>query len=73
MGDMSSFLFANPSAIEGAARIFDFGNNLFVYNSSPTEIEADEIALTMDYHAICRDLNSANEEHESGQGKQKPQ
>lgn len=67
MSDMySTFLFAHPTASEGAARIFDFGNLLFNYNSSQSEEEADEVALILDYQAVGNDLRRVVEEHARG-------
>lgn len=68
MGDMiieitSDFLYARPSFIEGAARIFDFGNSLNEYNSSPSGEMADEIALRMDWAVVGIDLLNAMTEY----------
>lgn len=55
----SDFLVAKPSAIEGIARLLDFGNTLNEYNCSLTAKLADEIALRMDWLAVGNDLKSA--------------
>jgi hypothetical protein len=56
MSGQSDFLFAEPSAVEGAARIFDFGNSLTEYNYSLTPEQADRIAIAMDWRAVGHDL-----------------
>jgi hypothetical protein len=63
MGNFSDFLMARPSAIEGIARIFDFGNTLNEYNVSPSERLADEIALRMDWAAVGHYLKDAMREY----------
>ena len=60
----SDFLFANPSFFEGMARIFDFGNTLNIYNSSPDEDTADSLALWLDWRATGFDIEAAIEEYE---------
>lgn len=55
----SSFLFAQPSFLEGLARIFDFSNSLPDYNFSDTVTEADTIALKNDWGAIYDDFESS--------------
>ncbi len=52
MGRYSTFLFAEPSATEGVARIVDFGNALNTYNLSDTPKQADERALRADAAAV---------------------
>lgn len=58
MEPVSDFLFAEPSFLEGVARLFDFGNTLNEYNVSPDGDAADKIALYMDFamvgSAICQ-------------------
>ena len=56
MGDLSSFLFARPSAIEGVSRILDFGDTLTEYNRSRTGAVADYIALAADCEVVGNDL-----------------
>ena len=57
----SDFMFARPSFLEGAARIFDFGGTLNEYNydkfSSGTE--ADTAAIASDWAAIGQDMYDA--------------
>lgn len=55
----SRFLFARPSAVEGVARLLDFGNMLDTYNFSPTAEKADTCALYADWCAVGDDLRAA--------------
>jgi len=59
MGKYTSFLFAQPDFLSGAARILDFGGALNVYNNSPTENIADARALHLDWKAVKADMRSA--------------
>lgn len=59
MGRFSFFLFARPSAVEGAGRLMDFGNTLFEYNNSPSTEEADANAFWSDWCALGQDFESA--------------
>ena len=56
---ISNRLFVNPSIIEGMARLFDFGNNLQVYNTSPASAEADTAALKSDWYAVGQDMKDS--------------
>lgn len=55
----SSYLFSRPSFLEGFSRIFDFSSSLNTYNDSPTEQEADMLALSNDWKAIGMDVKVA--------------
>ena len=55
----SDFLFARPTFVEGAARLFDFAGALNQYNESKTGSEADAIALRMDMRMVGADLWAA--------------
>jgi hypothetical protein len=55
MSDLSSFLFARPSFLEGVARLLDFGNTLTEYNQSLTAERADSSAFWCDWRAIGED------------------
>ena len=59
MNDLFGFLYARPSAIEGVARILDFGNTLTEYNRSLTPQQADFLALRADWRVAARDLGIA--------------
>ena len=59
MNNLFSFLYARPSAIEGVARILDFGNTLSEYNYSTTSQQADFLALRADWRVAARDLGIA--------------
>jgi hypothetical protein len=59
MHDLSTFLFARPSALEGAARILDFGNTLNEYNTSLSPAQADELALRADWQAVGNSIRES--------------
>jgi hypothetical protein len=52
-------LFARPTFLEGAARIFDFTSVLQNYRSDATEAEADTNALRSDWMAVGDDIRQA--------------
>ena len=52
MSPLSSFLFAEPSFVEGMSRVLDLGGTLNVYNVSPTGKQADSRALYADWRAV---------------------
>jgi hypothetical protein len=49
---LSTFLFANPSATSGAARMLDFWGFYDTYNISRNGAEADARALYSDWRAV---------------------
>jgi len=59
MNSLSGFLFAQPSLIEGIARLIDFGNTLEEYNSSPSPDMADALAIASDWKVVGDDLRQA--------------
>ncbi len=59
MNQLSEFLFARPSFLEGIARIVDFGGFLNEYNTSETPQEADFRALAADWQVVGDDLRTA--------------
>ncbi len=59
MAPRTDFLFAKPSFVEGASRIFDFGITLNEYNGSVSEEMADHIALYMDWAMVGDSLRKA--------------
>ena len=59
MGARSDFLYATPSFLEGAARIFDLNSTLNSYNGSPTEQYADGYAIGMDWYVVGHDIAQA--------------
>jgi len=63
MGDFHSFLFARPSFVEGAARLFDFGSTLNEYNNALSGGEADLEAIQDDWRTIGHDLGRAMQHH----------
>jgi hypothetical protein len=58
---VSDFLFAQPSFLEGWARLYDFADTLTVFNESPTPQQADYFALRQDWMCVGDDLKSALE------------
>ena len=52
-------LFARPTFLEGAARVFDFANVLQKYRYDTTEPEADTNALSSDWMAVGDDIGHA--------------
>ena len=62
MNTRTTFLFAQPSFLEGVARILDFGNTLNVYNESSSTAEADARALSADFCAVGDDIRLAMEQ-----------
>jgi len=54
----SFFLFARPSFIGGAARLFDFAGTLNIYNLSATGELADVRAFKEDWKAIGDDMRT---------------
>lgn len=59
MYPLSTYLFACPSFMEGAARILDFGNTLYQYNYSPTPEDADYVAIDSDWRLVGADVYRA--------------
>jgi hypothetical protein len=52
----TDLLYARPSFLEGAVRLFDFAGALNVYNESLTGDEADFRALRADWYAVGQDV-----------------
>ena len=63
MSPYTSFLFNEPSFLEGMARAADFGDLLSVYNVSTSPAEADFNALFSDWCAVAEDLRQVIEQH----------
>jgi len=57
----TSFLYSQPSFIEGMARVVDFGNTLQKYNGSSSSKSADERAIRADWLAVGKDMTEAIE------------
>jgi hypothetical protein len=53
---VSTLLFAVPSYLSGAARVFDFMGFFDAYNVSPTPKEADARATLADWRAVGEDI-----------------
>ena len=58
------FLFANPSLIEGMARVLDLGSTLNDYNNSLSPEDADCAAISSDWKVVALDMKSAMAEYE---------
>lgn len=59
MGAQTDFLFAEPSFLEGWARLFDFGDTLREYNVALSPKMADGIAMWLDWAVVGNDLTQA--------------
>ena len=58
----TDFLFAQPSFVSGAARVFDLWGTFDDYNSSDTIREADAKAIAADWLIVGQDLSDAIEQ-----------
>ena len=56
---LTTFLFADRSFSEGAARVLDMGGTLNLYTSSATERQADFWATYADWRAVGQDIREA--------------
>jgi len=54
--DYTGLLYAEPSLVEGFARVLDVGGVFDDFNYSPTPEEADRLGLTSDWYAVGADL-----------------
>jgi hypothetical protein len=61
----SDFLFADPSFVSGAARLFDWWGLYDTYNVSRNGQEADAKAMFSDWRIVGQDLDDAMVEFES--------
>ena len=59
MNQYTTYLFAQPSFLEGMARSLDLSNTLNQYNRSSTEVQADYLALLSDWQVVGMELQSA--------------
>ena len=57
-----SFLFVLPTALEGAGRLFDFGDTMSSYLEFASPGEADSAALRWDWRAVGSDFAEAMDE-----------
>lgn len=67
MGDLTTFLYARPSFLEGVGRILDLANTLSEYNVSPAPEQADAYAVSSDWRAVGEDIRGAAETFERQQ------
>jgi hypothetical protein len=59
MDKLSYYLFAEPSFMEGMARLMDFGGTFQEYNCALNEDQADQIATAADWNAVGNELKQA--------------
>lgn len=59
VSDRTTFLFANPSLVDGLARLVDLGCTFDQYNESTTPVAADLRALTQDWSTVGDHLRAA--------------
>jgi hypothetical protein len=58
------YLFANPSFLEGVARLLDLGSTLNIYYEDIlSEDEEDYYAMKRDWNLVAHDLKSAINEY----------
>jgi len=57
--EYTELLYAEPSCLEGFARVLDIGGVFDDFNYSSTPEEADGLALTSDWYAVGADLQRA--------------
>ncbi|MDF5718748.1 MAG: hypothetical protein PUP93_33995 [Rhizonema sp. NSF051] len=65
MNSFTSYLYAKPSLLEGISRLIDLGNTLQVYNTSPSDNQADALALYSDWLTVGNDLRNAMSQYEN--------
>ncbi len=58
----SNFLYAQPSFLEGLARVIDAGCVLDEYNNMRSSHEADSFAMWADWAAVGADIKAATEQ-----------
>lgn len=54
--DFTGLLYAQPSALEGCARVLDLGAMFDGYNASADADDADRLAIGADWYAVGADL-----------------
>ena len=64
---LSTFLFADPSLLNGVAHLLDFEGNFTCYNLSRNGQEADARALYADWLSVGHALNDAMSEFSAKQ------
>ena len=57
--DMTAFLYARPSSIEGLGKLIDFDGTMLEYNFSPSASVADYLALCSDWSLVGLDLEDS--------------
>ena len=61
------FLYARPSFLEGAARLFDFTGSLNRYNVARSPRAADEAAMWLDWLGVGHDIQAAMKQFDEKQ------
>ena len=61
---VTSHLFAQPSFLEGMARVLDIGSTLQIYNDSSSDTAADIEAIKSDWNVVGKDLSASIQSHE---------
>ena len=59
MSELSTYLYARPSFLEGMGRLVDFAGTLSEYNHSSSARKADAIALWSDWTVVGNDMRTA--------------
>lgn len=62
MSDLSTYLFARPSLLEGMGRTVDLWGTMTEYNQSLSPEQADYLAILSDWTAVGDDLRSVMRE-----------
>ncbi len=55
----SNVLFGRPGFVVGFGGVLDPSGSALIYNSSPSEVEADKLALASDWANVGRDIENA--------------
>lgn len=57
--NVTDYLFATPSYLTGAGTVINLAGSYYDFNTSSSEIEADNIAIKNDFAIVGKDLNNA--------------
>jgi len=72
MNDYTGLLYANPSLLEGFARVLDVGGTFDSYNESASAADADQLATASDWYAVGADLYRAIQRFSAKAAKEVP-
>lgn len=64
MGEYSSLLYAELGAVRSMGSAIDMGATMTTYNLSPTEQDADSVAIATDWHVVGNELRKAMNEYD---------